>query len=165
MKKFYLFSILVASSISACKEDDEVKPTIAGFSAMRNTQKINGRVEIYSIAKNDTLSILFERNMPNDEVLIVKVPFNGVGKYAIKSNQSYYYSTVGGDVFLSEYNQVMTDAGVLEVLKYDESTKTVTGKFSISLNKKWSYQETNVNTLNFTEGFFQGKINNYLAAL
>lgn len=165
MKKFILLYLLGIAITSGCQEDSIIEPSINGFAAKKNAQKINGRVDIYSIANNDTLSILFDANMPNDEVLVVKVPFNGVGKYAVKSNQSYYYTTVGGDAFMSEYNQAASDAGVLEVLKYDKTTKTVTGRFSISLNKKWSYLKTNVNVLNFTEGFFQGKINNYLAAL
>ena len=165
MKNFILFLVLITVFITSCQDDSVPEPTIKGFYAKKNDEEIKGRVEIYSIAKTDSLTILFDNNLPNNEVLVVKIPYNGVGKYAVKRNQSYYYSTVGGDVFMSEYDQLSSDAGQLEVLKYDKATKTLTGKFSIRLNKKWSYLPTDVNVIRFTEGFFQGKVNNYLAAL
>lgn len=165
MKTSIIFFVLITTITSSCKENSAVEPSINGFTAKKNASEIKGQVEIYSMTKNDTLSLFFKSNMPNDEVLVVKIPFHGIGKYTISGNQSYYYSTVGGDVFMSEYNHLTSDAGQFEVLKYDIATKTITGKFTISLNKKWSRLETNATVLNFTGGFFQGKINDYLAAL
>ncbi|MDB5012312.1 MAG: hypothetical protein JWQ25_514, partial [Daejeonella sp.] len=72
MKKFILFPVLITAFISGCKEDSIIEPTITGFLAKKNAEEIKGRVEIYSIEKNDTITILFDNNLPNDEVLVVK---------------------------------------------------------------------------------------------
>jgi len=151
---------LLALGIFSCQDTDQAEPQLAEntFSVQRNNVKWSGVPEIRLDAETDSLTFLGISNAPNDEVIVMKIKFQGLGQYTLIKNQAYYYSTVGGDVLTSKYKLAPNSIGQLIVSKYDKDKKSIEGTFDIMLKNDWSYSENTIDTLNLTDGNFKGKI-------
>lgn len=153
---------LLAAGLLSCQDDNQAKPQLADnmFSAQRNGKNWGGITEIRVDENTDSLTFLGIGNQPNDEVVVMKIKFQGLGHYTLIKNQALYYSTVGGDVITSEYKLAPNAIGQLTISKYDVEEELIEGNFKLLLNKKWSYLEDNVDVLNLSDGCFRGKIAN-----
>jgi hypothetical protein len=129
-------------------------------SAKRNAIDWTGYSEIRVDNVTDTLTFLGIVNRPNDEVIVMRIKFDGTGSYALTHNQGYYYSTIGGDVLTSEYKLDPNGIGQFVISRYDPTEKSIEGSFEISLKKERSNPDNNIDIYNFTEGTFRGRIDN-----
>ena len=126
----------------------------------KNNVKWSGVPEIRINAETDSLTFFGTANASNDEVIVMKIKFQGLGQYTLTKNQAYYYSTVGGDVLMSKYKLAPNSIGQLVISKYDKDKKSIEGTFDFMLKKDWSYLENTIDTLNLIDGNFKGKIAN-----
>lgn len=151
-------AVLIAIAFLSCSYKDTAPPENS-FMAKRNDLHWSGTTEI-AFYHADTLQVLCIANQPNDEVLLMKIKFNGTGSYTLTNNQAYYYSTIGGDVTSSEYKLAPNTTGQLIISKYNSAEKIIDGTFEVTLKKVRSNPENNIDTYNFTAGTFRGKILN-----
>lgn len=151
---------MLTFSAFACQHETEVMPRITEefVSARKNDVAWNGLPEIHLNSATDTLTFLAIANQPNDEVLFMKLRFDGAGVYELTGNQAYYYTTVGGDVLTSEYKLVSGVAGILYVENYNAAEHLLEGSFRLTLAKERSNPENDTPTLHFTDGSFRGYI-------
>ena len=157
MKNIALILLIIA--MASCQED-KAGLTDNSFSVSRNFFPWLGAAEIHVDNTNDTLTFLGVGASANDDVILLKIKFNGPGTYALAKNQAHYYSTVGGDVLTSNYELAPNDVGEFVISKYDPAGKLLEGSFKVSLKKTWSYGGNGADILNFTDGHFKGKIEN-----
>ena len=152
-----IFLILVLFS---CQDDNQAEPQLTEntFSAQRNEVNWSGQSEINLDNETDTLTLISIANIPNDEVLVMKIKFQGVGQYTLTKNQAFYYSTVGRDVIVNKYKLAPNPVGQLEITKYDSGKKLIEGNFTLTLKKEWSYSENNIETLTLSGGRIKGVI-------
>ena len=155
-------AILLVLIVASCHEDNKLGLTSTDNSvlAKRNNVDWAGTTEIHLNHVTDTLTFMGIASRPNDEVIVMKIKFNGIGSYSLIKDQGYYYSTVGGDVLTSEYKLAPNIAGQLIISKYDPIEKLIEGNFKMSLKKQRSNPPNNVDIYNFTQGLFKGKIDN-----
>ncbi len=113
---------------------------------------------MYLDNNTDTLTFLGITNQPNDQVIVMKVKFQGPDQYPLIKNQAYYYSTTGGDVIHNEYKLVPNSTGQFIITKYDAEKKLVEGNFELDLKNTWSYSGKDVDTLKLSEGSFKSTI-------
>jgi len=125
--------------------------------AKKNNAVWKGTASMQLDKLTDTLIIWNRSNPPAEEVLGMKIKFEGAGTYILKNNQSWYYSTVGGDVIVSEYKLAENQNGKLIITSYDSTRNAIEGSFDILLKKKMSNPENNIDSLHFTDGKFRGK--------
>lgn len=146
----------------SCQKENTPEPRLSDYRF--TTEWNNSGVEWRGIPEirldnvTDTLTILGIANRPNDEVIGMKIKFQGVGTYTLTRNQAYYYSTVGGDVLTSEYKLVPDATSQLIITAYDAEKKLVEGTFNLSLQKKWSSNVNFAEELQLTNGKFKGKV-------
>lgn len=126
--------------------------------AKKNNLEWSGITEIQLSKETDTLTIFGISNTPDDEVIVMKIKFEGPGEYHLTHNQAYYYRTIGGDVLISKYNIAPKTIGKIKILDYNEKDQVVEGYFQISLRKEWSNPTNDIEILDFENGFFSGKI-------
>lgn len=148
---FFLISIMIS-----CHEGELTHNYV---SAKRNSLGWIGYPEIRIDNATDTLTFLGIANRPNDEVIVIKIKFEGIGSYTLTKDQGYYYTTVGGDVLTSEYRLSPNTVGQIVISKYEETTRSIEGSFEMSLKKERSNPANNIDIFNFTDGSFRGKIN------
>jgi hypothetical protein len=160
MKKIAI--VLLVLTLVACEDNDKENPTAGGefVWAKRNNVTWSGAADISIDHASDTMTIFGVADRPNDEVLMMRIKFNGVGTYPLVKNQARYYSTVGGDIVVSEYRLASDVAGSLMVLDYDAATKIIQGQFDVQLKKRISVPENNIETFSFTKGVFKGTVRN-----
>jgi len=151
-------AILLVLIITSCHQDDRVG--INSVFAKRNNLDWIGTTEISLDRVTDTLTFFGIANRPNDEVIVMKIKFNGTGSYSLTKDQGLYYSTVGGDVWTSEYRLAPNTVGEIVISKYEPTEKLIEGSFEISLKKERSNPENNIDFYNFTQGTFKGQIYN-----
>jgi hypothetical protein len=156
-----IVAFLLVSLIISCHQSDNTSQLLDNHvSAKRNNVNWIGSTEIRLDSVTDTLTFLGIANRPNDEVIVIKIKFTGAGSYSLTKSQGYYYSTVGGDVLTSEYGLAQNTGSQMIISKYDQSRRSIEGSFEMSLKKKRSNPENNIDTYNFTQGSFKGKISN-----
>lgn len=143
---------------TSCHEDENTG-RVNSVVAKRNNVDWIGTAEIYLDDVTDTLTFRGTANRPNDEVLVMKIKFNGVGSYSLKNRQAYYYSTIGGDVLSSEY-ELGTNVGEMVITKYEPEGKLLEGTFEMSLTKVRSNPANAIDTYDFSDGVFTGEIFN-----
>jgi hypothetical protein len=151
-------AIILLFIVFSCSDDKEagIKNTIA---AEKDSDTWAGRTEMNLNAVPDTLVIL---GIAKEEVLVMKIRFNGIGTYPLLKNQAIYYTTVGGDVLTSEYkSDAGNHVGELIITGYDENNKVIQGTFQINLKKVWSNPENNITAVTFSKGLFNGKVKEY----
>lgn len=153
-------AILFTLIVTSCHEGGSLTLTDNSVFAKRNNHDWIGTTEIQLDRVTDTLTFLGIANQPNDEVVVMKIKFNGTGSYLLIKDQGFYYSTVGGDVLVSEYKLTPNAVGHFIISKYDSTEKLIEGSFEMSLKKERSNPENNIDTYNFTHGTFKGRIYN-----
>lgn len=149
---FALYTILVCLS---CSDDDQLEPDF--ITANLNAKSWKGVPETTINAVNDTLIIL---GIGDEQVLGLKLKFDGVGVYQLLNTQANYYTTVGGDVITSLYTLSEGNSSQINITEYNSAENFVKGNFEVSLLKEWSNPETNNNALSFTKGRFKATIRN-----
>ena len=118
-----------------------------------------GVPEMHLNKATSTLTLLGIANRPADEeVLILKLKFDGPGTYSLTKQQAYYYTTAKGHVLTSAYELASCAAGVLEISGYDPAEKLLEGNFRLVLTKEQSSPETDAEVVTFTEGRFRGRV-------
>lgn len=118
-----------------------------------------GVPEMHLNKATSTLTLLGIANRPADEeVLVLKLKFEGPGTYSLTKQQAYYYTTARGHVLTSAYKLASCAAGVLEISGYDPTGKLLEGSFRMVLTKEQGGPETNVEAVTFTEGRFRGRV-------
>ncbi|GAB3821720.1 hypothetical protein [Pontibacter rugosus] len=152
-----LASILTLGAFS-CDDETVVCPEMpeSYIMADKNTASWLGQPELR--LDNDTLWILGVANKPNDEVLVMKIKYNGTGTYALHPKQGYYYTTVGGDVLTSEYKLAKNTVGTLKIIADGKTEGVIEGSFDLALRKVRSNPESSIESINFTDGRFRGQI-------
>ena len=152
----WIASFLIVSIMISCHEDESPDNYV---SAKRNNLDWVGSSEMALDRVTDTLTFLGIANRPNDEVIVMKIKFDGTGSYSLTKNQGYYYSTVGGDVLSSEYQLGPSSVGDFVISKYNQLSGYIEGRFDMSLKKERANPENNIDIYNFTQGSFKGKVN------
>jgi hypothetical protein len=161
MRATIITVIILVSMFSCddCKDADckEVLP-LNSISARKNGMNWSGTTEIgfsYQMS-SDTLFIF---GLATEEVLLMKIRFNGAGTYPLLKNQGIYYTTIGGDVLTSEYKtDGISNTSALEITDYHEDEKTIEGRFDLTLKKIRSNPENAIDTITFVLGKFRGEI-------
>lgn len=155
-----IIAIMLILILFSCEDEDDKKISLTTntFSAEKNNADWSGVIEISGHTDTDTVLFFASANMPNTEVLVMKIKFEGPRTYLLENSQARYYSTVGGDVLTSEYVLAPNTSGVLEVVEYNKNKSTMKGTFEIRLIKAWSNAENNPDTINFSNGTFEGEI-------
>ncbi len=158
MKKTYLIltcMLFLLQGIFSCdtNNNNELEPN---FISMKiNEENWNGVPEISMSSVNDTLTIL---GAGDEQVVVIKIKNNGKGIYNLSGAQASYYTTVGGDVITSLYTLNKSTPSKITITEYNAEENVLKGNFEISLLKKWSNPESNLNSLEFTSGQFKGVI-------
>ena len=102
--------------------------------------------------QNDTLYV---NGSGNEESLVFKFHFKGLGTYDIATKASdgyfngnaYYYTTIGLDVITSMY--ILVQKSTVEIVEYNETEKTIKGNF------KFYFKELSGSaTLRMEQGMF-----------
>ncbi|MBJ7882878.1 DUF6252 family protein [Gelidibacter salicanalis] len=157
MKKYNLILVLlllISFVIISCGDDDNLdEPNY--ISSKIDEVNWDGVPEININHVNDTLTLL---GSGNEQVIVFKIKFNGVGTYNLSGSQASYYTTIGGDVITSLYTLDENFSSQITVTNYNLEENIVKGNFELLLLKKWSNPENNVNSLGFTNGQFRGII-------
>ena len=129
------------------------------MSVKKNGLAWAGVPEMHLNKATSTLTLLGIANRPADEeVLILKLKFDGPGTYSLTKQQAYYYTTAKGHVLTSAYELASCAAGVLEISGYDPAEMLLEGSFRMVLTKEQGGPETNAEALSFTEGRFRGRV-------
>jgi len=154
--------LFMALSIFSCKNDKKAEPKLhaENYTSTLNDQAWNGLMEIQRNDQDDSLTFLAIVQPGNEEVLFMRIKFDGVGSYSLNKGQASYYSTVGRDVIVSRYALAPHVTGQLTITNYDAYHKQVEGTFDISLVKNYSNGDKKPDTLRFRNGLFKGKLKN-----
>ena len=129
------------------------------MSVKKNGLAWAGVPEMHLNKATSTLTLLGIANRPADEeVLILKLKFDGPGTYSLTKQQAYYYTTAKGHVLTSAYELASCAAGVLEISGYDPAEKLLEGNFRLVLTKEQSSPETDAEAVTFTERRFRGRV-------
>jgi hypothetical protein len=154
MKKFTLLALVVFSLLTAActKRNCCVPPVIAPYiGADKNLVKWTGEATAEKQG-TDTLLIVGSKT---EERLIMRLKFNGKGTYTLQNNQAFYFTTIGGDVFTSEYIVDNTAASTLTVTDYNETSRLVSGTYSLMLKRDYPNPSTAYpETVKFANGMF-----------
>nr|WP_294947306.1 DUF6252 family protein [uncultured Mucilaginibacter sp.] len=154
MKKITLPALFVLCLFTAAcsKRNCCVPPVVTPYiGADKNSVKWTGEATAEKQGA-DTLLIIGSKT---EERLIMRLKFTGKGIYTFQNNQAFYFTTIGGDVFTSEYIVDNTAASTLTVTDYNETTRLVSGTYSLALKRDYpnpsvAYPES----LKFTNGMF-----------
>lgn len=93
-----------------------------------------------------------------EERLQMHIKFTGKGKYILTGKQATYMVTVGGDVSLVDYMEDAAAESVLNVTDYNADTRTITGNFSLNMDRDYHYANFDTyypQKLAFTKGTFK----------
>lgn len=105
-----------------------------------------------------TLTLLGVANHKDEEVLVMKLRFEGVGTYLLTKQQAYYYTAAANRKLTSAYELAPCSAGVLEISGYDPAGKLLEGSFRLVLTKEQGTPENDAETMVFSEGKFRGRV-------
>jgi uncharacterized protein YdgA (DUF945 family) len=151
------YALILFVAISCHETNSEVDTVLMNFvRAKKNDSDWRGATEIHLNKNADTLVFLGISHSPDSEVIVMKFKFSGVGKYTLSDSQASYYSTIGGDVTLSEYELRANEKGKIEISNYHEKEKLIEGKFEMTLKKQRCNPDTCEEFIIFTEGYFKG---------
>jgi hypothetical protein len=156
--KSVIFSFLALSLLSACHTDAPLNN--GKFSTKKNGTTLTGDVTLRLDKTTDSLYIFAIAHKPNDEVIGMTIKFNGIGEYTLTKNQAFYYSTVGGDVIVSEYKLPENMSARLVISRYTTGDKIVEGTFTMTLHQSMSNPPSSISTLTLEEGTFKARIVN-----
>jgi hypothetical protein len=106
----------------------------------------------------DTVTIL---GVGTEEVLYFKIKLESERVYELTGSQAVYYTTVGQDAVTSEYHLDSSQVSSVTVASFDKGLQQVEGRFNIYLQKRSASQESEIQTLHFTNGAFKGEITSY----
>jgi len=154
MKKLTLLILIVLGLFTAgcSKRNCCVSPAIALYiGADKNMVKWTGEATAEKQG-TDTLLIIGSKT---EERLIMRLKFTGKGTYTFQNTQAFYFTTVGGDVFTSEYELDKTAASTLTVTAYDETNRLISGSYSLTLKRDYPNPSTTYpETVKFANGMF-----------
>ncbi len=155
-----IFAIFLFSCENQDKDTVEPQVNLNTFSTKKNAVNWSGITEIRLNNETDTLTFLGIANRPNDEVVVMKIKFQGLGTYSLTQKQAYYYTTVGGDVLVSKYDLTPGATGQFVISKYDQEKQVVEGNFDLDLKNTWSYSGQDTEIVKLTAGKYKGTITN-----
>ncbi|QKJ32148.1 hypothetical protein HQ865_21070 [Mucilaginibacter mali] len=107
---------------------------------------------------NDSLTLV---GQGKEENLLVRIKFNGTGRYVLTGQQLKYYKTIGGDAVVVEYIAEPGNESVLNIHTYEQDSKTITGDFVMNFIKSSRYWDNQAYPINF--GFNSGTFKIQLA--
>jgi hypothetical protein len=168
-----IFLFLLSVAVLSCKDDDP-KTSDCSFSEKPVSQVANPsppkypcdylyakkagsdwKVQSESFYADDTLTIA---GFGHEQSLAFRFKFTGTGVYEIRdiSTRLYhsnagYYTTVGGDVIVSNY--FLSGIGSTEVTEYNESEKWIKGNFQVTVKKQYG-DASLPDQIEFTNGEF-----------
>ncbi|TFF38261.1 DUF6252 family protein [Mucilaginibacter psychrotolerans] len=136
MKKLTLLALIFLCLVTAActKHNCCVPPPITPYiGADKNTVKWTGEATAEKQG-TDTLLIIGSKT---EERLIMRLKFTGEGIYTFQNTQAFYFTTIGGDVFTSEYIVDETAASTLTVTDYNETSRLASGTYSLTLKRNY----------------------------
>lgn len=139
----------------SCNESD--KNPLSEIEALKNGDEWKGRTEIDFDADTETLTILGIVNEPAEEIIVMKIKFEGPGNYTLTADQALYYTLIGGDGITSDYKIDLDGHSEIEIISYDPDSRVIFARFELKLKKNRSSIENAVEYLHFTDGFFGGR--------
>ncbi|ALI98219.1 DUF6252 family protein [Rufibacter tibetensis] len=91
----------------------------------------------------------------------MSIGFKGVGTYKLPATgQARYYGLVGGDVVVSSYKLDKDDGNAeIVITEWNPDANVIKGTFRFRARKLTEYSTGSPETVNFTQGEFQGKVN------
>lgn len=151
---------VLSAGTFACNPSADARtgPPEEYVSVRKNGRNWVGAPEMHLNKDTATLTLLGVAGGLEEEVIVMKLKFEGVGTYSLTNRQAYYYTSARGHALTSAYELAPCSAGVLEITGYDPAGKLLEGNFRLVLTKERSNPENEAETLTFSDGRFRGRV-------
>lgn len=161
MRPIFLLLLTIPMFLGCGSGDDSVPSLEANtFTAQKDEHLWEGSTEL-QLMENDTLVFLAVGKGLDNGVLMVKTKFKGVGTYTVEKEKALYYDTLGGDAIVDQYTLQEPGKATFVLESYNESSRTVTGNFSLELFPKAQGGKSIEYFLKITEGRFRGTLKEF----
>lgn len=92
--------------------------------------------ECYLDFANEDRQNLFLIPDNNQNYLIAKINFNGIGEYFLSDSSVILIETDGGDVISGRYYSISNPDNTLNIEAYDETMSVINGSFNFKIRKQ-----------------------------
>lgn len=157
MKKLLFILLVSATALTSCKNEKCcILPDAPFFiSASKNTTDWSAAGTAEKLG-TDSLLIVGSKT---EERLLMHIKFTGKGVYTFHTTQVFYFTTVGQDVFTSEYYVDESAPNTLAVEDYNPDSKRISGSYSLTLKKTHGITDPAYpESLKFVNGRFNIKL-------
>jgi len=156
MKTIWILFLGATLTLFSCSSNDDDQIDVNFVTAELNSIPWTGQPEIN--IDGDTLIFL---GIGNEQVVVFKIKFEGEGSYLLQGQQSIFYTTVGQDALTSQFILDNGKDSRVTITDYDAETGSLTGSFELTLAQEWSNPEIDTQTIIFSNGRFNGLVNQF----
>jgi hypothetical protein len=106
---------------------------------------------------SNLLSIIAIANRPNDDILLISIPFRGTGAYLERNDSISYATTLGEDVIDKIY-RLGHNGATVQISHYDPVEGRIEGEFAVTLNRVVDTTISDRDMVRFRHGKFKGTV-------